>query len=233
MPLRALLTAAAVLAGVAPDTPAQEVTGEVWPEIDAYVRLSLGARLFFQAQPVMTADDRSLSERQLGGHLEAGFMPMARKHLQSSYDADRLRYLRARVGFRRVSSYGTDGTMQREHRLVADFTPRAFLPFNVLLAQRNQLDARWIEGDYSWRFRPRVWLERETRIGAVTTVPYWSVEFFYDARFDAWSRTLYQTGIVIPVTPRIAPEIYYARQIDRQPALKTVNALGTMATLYF
>jgi len=231
MRLRASVLACAFLAGVSAVAAGQDTTtGELWPELDAYVRLSPGARLFFVVMPVVSRDDKSLSETQLGGHLEVGVMPMARRRLRTAYDADRLGYLRARVGYRQVQ---TAGSGRSESRVVADVTPRFFLPWDVLFALRNEFDFRWVHEVYSWRFRPRVWLERETRIGGVTTVPYWSVELFYDARYEGWSRTFYQTGVAIPVSRRVAPEIYYGRQIDRQPAQKTVNALGVLATLYF
>ena len=231
MRLRALLLAGLLFPGAGGVAAGQDTTTrELWPELDTYVRLSPAARLFFVVIPVVSGDDRSLSETQLGGHLEVGIMPMARRQLRAAYDADRLGYLRARIGYRQVLTVGTG---RSEQRLVADVTPRFFLPWDVLFALRNEVDFRWLQGNYSWRFRPRVWLERETRIGSVTTVPYWSVEFFYDSRFGAWSRTFYQTGVAIPVSRRVAPEIYYGRQIDRLPAHKTVNALGILATLYF
>jgi len=230
MRLRALALAGAVLVRAGRVAVGQETTSaELWPELDAYVRLSPAARLFFVAMPVISGDSRSLSETQLGGHLEMGIMPIAPR-LRSTYDADRLRYLRARVGYREV---WTAGSGIGERRLVADVTSRFFLPWNVLFAQRDEFDFRWLRGNYSWRFRPRVWFERETRIGGVTAVPYWSVEYFYDSRYDAWSRKFYQTGIAIPVSRRIAPEIYYGRQVDRSPNQKTVNSLGVLATLYF
>jgi len=229
----ALVLTAAFLAGISRVAAAQQTSVEVWPELDAYVRVSPAARWFVVAQPVISGDDSSLSEAHFGGYFEVGIAPMSPERRNGAFDEDKLRYLRVRVGYRAVWIKGADGENTHERRVVADLTPRFFLPFNVLFMQREAVDFRWIDGAYSWRFRPRVWLERETRIGKVTTIPYWSVEPFYDSRYATWNRTLYQTGIVIPVSRQVAPEIYYGRQIDRQPTQKTTNALGVMATLYY
>jgi hypothetical protein len=91
-------------------------------------------------------------------------------------------------------------------------TPRAFLPFDVLVALRGRVDFRWLEEGYSWRPRVRLWIEREGPVGPVVLIPYVSAETFYDSRYDAWSRTYYQAGIAVPVSRRVVPELYYGRQ---------------------
>ena len=141
-------------------------------------------------------------------------------------------YLRARVGYRRTFTFES-GRDLSEQRVIVEITPRGFLPGGLLVALRNRLDLRWLEGDPSWRYRPRLWLERESRIGPVTVVPYGAAEVFFDSRFDDWIRTRYQAGIAVPATGWLVPEMYYARQIDDQPVLQYTNALGMVVTLYF
>jgi hypothetical protein len=116
---------------------------------------------------------------------------------------------------------------------VAEVTPRAFLPLDVLVALRWRVDFRWLESGYAWRPRVRLWIEREGPIGPVVLIPYLSAEAFYDSRYDAWSRNYYQAGIAVPVTKRVVPEVYYGRQVDQEPTDKTVNALGIVVTFYF
>ena len=231
--IRALLAAGALLAGAARAAQAQETTRELWPEIDAYVRLSSAARLFLVAAPVISGDARTLSEQQLGANIEVGIAPIQRVRRQKAQDADKLRYLRARLGYWRTGTHDSSGRSLSERRLVAEVTPRAFLPLDVLVALRGRVDFRWLEAGYSWRPRLRLWLERETDIGPVVFVPYVSAETFYDSRYDAWSRNYYQAGVAVPVTHWLVPEVYYGRQIDREPSSKTVNALGVLVTFYF
>jgi hypothetical protein len=231
--LRALLAAAALLVAGVRAAPAQETVGEIWPELDAYVRLSSAARLFLAMAPVISGDAKSLSEQQTGANIEVGIAPLHPGRRYKAQDADKLRYLRIRLGYWRTGTHDSSGSALSERRLVAEVTPRAFLPFDVLLALRGRVDFRWLEAGYSWRPRLRLWLERESPIGPVVLIPYVSAETFYDSRYDAWSRTYYQTGIAVPVSKRVVPEVYYGRQIDREPSDKIVNALGVVVTLYF
>jgi hypothetical protein len=215
------------------EASAQQTTRELWPELDAYVHLTSSTRLFFLFAPVRSEDAESFSEAQLGAHIEAGLAPMSRKRRIPADDPDKLRYLRFRFGYRQAFTQDTVGRDLSERRVIAELTPRFFLPWNVLVALRNRLDFRWLEGDYSWRYRPRLWIERESVIAHVTFVPYLSAEVFYDSRYDSWARTRYQAGLAVPATRWLVPEAYYSRQTDRQPASKRTDALGLLATLYF
>jgi hypothetical protein len=144
-----------------------------------------------------------------------------------------MKYLRFRVGYRQSYTHDDDGSSISERRIIAELTARFFLPGDVLLMLRNRADFRWLEGDFSWRYRPRLWAERTTDLGPVTVVPYASGEVFWDSRYDEWSRTRLTAGVAVPATNWLVPEVYYAHQIDRQPSQKYVNALGLVATLYF
>ena len=232
--VRVVLVACALLAGVAGAGRAQETDDQFWPEIDTYVRLNHHARLFFLLAPVKEAGAESFDDTQIGAHFEFGVAPHARKHLVEAYDADQLRYLRASVGYRETFELGGDDDTVSERRVVTDLTPRFFLPWELLVAQRNRVDYRWIEGqEYSWRYRPRVWVERQSKIGSVKLVPHAAVELYYDSRYDSWERTEYRAGLSVPVALWFVPQAYYTRQVDREPTKKYTNALGVIATLYF
>jgi hypothetical protein len=228
-----LLAAGALLIGPSRTVQAQTTTSEFWPELDAYVRLSSAVRLFFMAAPIISQDTRSLSEQQLGANVEVGVAPLAPARRARAQDADKLSYLRLRLGYYRIGTHDSSGSSLAERRLVAEVTPRVFLPLDVLLALRGRMDFRWLEDGYSWRPRVRLWIEREGPVGPVTLIPYISAETFYDSRYDSWSRTYYQSGIAVPISKRVVPEIYYGRQIDQEPSDKTVNALGMVVTLYY
>lgn len=228
------LAVAVVLSAVlAPVAAAQTTTTEFWPEIDAYVRLNAATRLFFLAAPVVSRDDRTLSESQLGAHVEIGLAPIGRAKIRNLHDPDKMKYLRVRVGYRQSWTNDEAGADLSERRIIAEASIRAFLPGDLLLTLRNRGDLRWLEGEYSWRYRPRLLVERETDLGPVSVVPYASAEVFWDSRYDAWSRARYQIGLAVPVTKWLAPEVYYALQTDWQPTWKDVHAVGLVTTLYF
>jgi hypothetical protein len=55
----------------------------------------------------------------------------------------------------------------------------------LLLIDRNRLDLRWVDGNFSWRCRNRLTLERHFKMGGNRALtPYASGELFYDSRFD-------------------------------------------------
>lgn len=99
---------------------------------------------------------------------------------------------------------------------------------------RNRLELRWIDGDFSWRDRLRLWIEREFHIGRVTLVPYGSAEPFWDSRYDAFTRVRYQLGTVVPITRWFALEVNYTRDRDDVDEIESItNALNVIVTLYF
>lgn len=78
--------------------PAQETSREIWPEVDAYVRLTSATRLYFSFRPVISADDGSFSESKLAANVDIAFAPMRRIDLVKTPDRDKYHHLRARLG---------------------------------------------------------------------------------------------------------------------------------------
>jgi hypothetical protein len=145
-----------------------------------------------------------------------------------------MKYLRFRTGVRYLESPGSPDS--DEWRIVGDLTPRAVLPLDVHVDFRNEIDLRWIDGAFSWRYRPRLWLERDFNIGQrhLALVPFGSVEFYWDSRSDDWVRTLYKLGTSVAVKPWFAPQVYWGHEIDDGSSGKTViDALGMTLKFYF
>ena len=59
---------------------------------------------------------------------------------------------------------------------------------DVLLSDRNRIDLRDIAGEFSWRYRNRLSVEKEFSIGRVRVNPYTRFEVYYDSRYDLRSR---------------------------------------------
>jgi len=235
----ALGLAPALTARAAAQDP--ETSDQLWPEGNVYVRLSDASRLYFLLATVRergteTGGLSKISDIQVGTHIEFGLVPFGRRaKLQARYDAHRLSYLRLRFGLRYQTRLDDDEPPRYEEwRGIVEVTPRASLPGGLLGAQRNRVDLRWINGDFSWRYRPRLWLEREFRVGSqLALVPYGSAEVYWDSRYDDWVRTKYQLGTSVVLTPRVAPEVYVAFQRDELPTPSYAQALGLVLVLYF
>lgn len=231
--LRILVTACLALVAAPSFGQTSTTNDDFWPEVDVYVKLSPDYRLFFLVAPVREAGAHEFDNVQVGANIDIGLLPYLREaKLRKNYDKDRLRFLRLRFGLRFLTSLEDDD--HQEWRVIGELTPRVSLPWEMSAAFRNRLDLRWINDVYSWRYRPRIWLEREFHVASrFSLVPHVSAEIYYDSRYDTWERTQYQLGTVATITTRLAVEVYYARQRDTEPSLTYTNALGTMAILYF
>jgi len=63
-------------------------------------------------------------------------------------------------------------------------------------------------------------------VGGVTLVPYAQAEVFYDTRFGAWNRQLYQAGVELEITKHWRIEPYYAREEDQRSSTAHVDRVG-------
>jgi hypothetical protein len=229
-----LLAPFIVLTGFNEGVKAQETSYQFWPEVDAYVKLSPSVRLFFELAPVWYKDNESFTESTLGAFVEAGVFPiMRKKSIRKLFDENKLRYARIRIGYERGLTREGSNFDISEQRIVTDLTARYFVPLDVLIALRNRFDIRWLDGENSWRYRARLWMERDSYIGKFNFVPYAMAEVYYDSRYKSWCRTRYQFGSAFPITSWLAPEIYYLYEITWKSKKSYLNALGLVVTLYF
>ena len=210
---------------------------QLWPELDVYYGLSPSARLFFLVAPVREVSDgqrSDITDTQFGANIDVGLYPILRGQEQPArYDNHRMTFLRMRAGVRYLNF--DDNDAKDEWRVVAELTPRARLPRELHLAFRNRFDLRWVDDAYSWRYRPRLWLEREFKAREeMALVPYVSAEIFWDSRSDSWNRTQYQVGTAIALKPWLAPKVYWAHQLDDGSGGETItDALGIDVAFFF
>src|SRR6476620_6267751 len=171
---------------------AQEPTTrkEFWPEIDVYITVKPRVRLYLTGTVSKSVEDGELRnaqgyEGQIGVHVD--YIP--NKHVI------------LRTGYRYGTSVGSNSEPFKEHRLLTEQTLRQLLPGDLLLSDRNREDFRFVNGDFSFRYRNRVTLEREVQLFKVpflmgrTITPYISGEIFYDTRYGVWNRNRLAVGV--------------------------------------
>ena len=76
------------------------------------------------------------------------------------------------------------------------------------------------------------WLHGEVVV-RVTLVPYAQAEVFYDTRFGALNRQLYQAGVEIEITKHWRIEPYYAREEDPRSSTAHVDRVGLELKTYW
>jgi Protein of unknown function (DUF2490) len=228
----ALVATLMVLASAVPARARDDSTrDEFWPEVDAYVGLGEGSRLFFLASVTRNREDDVL-EGMVGGHVDFVLKPILRASLHDSPDVFKRRYLAFRAGYRYAWDLQDNGSY-REHRGVLEVTARTPSLRGFVFMNRNRLDLREVEGEGSWRYRNRTRVERDLALGARAATPYVMAEFFYDSRYHAWSRQRYFAGIEWPLGKMPILDTYYCRQNDSHSSVAHVNAFGLAINLFF
>ena len=204
---------------------------EFWPEANVFVSLSPRSRLFFDV-PYANGKQSDHAVLELAAYLDVSLKPI-RKTLQTE-DWQRSRYFWTRIGYDRVfhDLLGADRTVAENRGIVSAYG-KALLPAGVVGEGRVRADLRWIGGDYSTRYRLRGEITREFSVLGHPVVPFFNVEWFYDTRYDAWARLLYQLGPEVTMSPHFRFEIYVARQVDTLPSHSTLDALGLNLKWYY
>ena len=225
--------AVALVLGLATVSPAQDESNtqrQAWPDVQVFVPTSPKTRLFFIASRSQERESRSQLDAQFGAHVDY----LANEHVSF------------RVGYRYSTSLIPEDDF-REHRIVAEQTLKTVLPGKVVASDRNRQDFRFIRGEYSFRYRNRLTLEREVAAGEYRFTPYLQGEAYFDSRFLTWNRHRYGAGVVLPLAkPAVATDppptsilhhlsldVYYMRQNDSRSSPHHVNAAGLSLVVSF
>ena len=207
---------------------ASDTRTELWPEVDVYVPLNEKVRLYFLFTITRAEETKENTEGQFGAHVD--------------YTVNKRLVLRA--GYRYGFSL-TETDPFREHRPIAEQTYREQLPLKILLSDRNREEFRIVNGDFSFRYRNRLMLEREFVIPGRSITPYGAVEVYHDSRFNAWNRNRLTGGVQVQlkkalpllrlVTPRkqVIIDVYYTRQNDSRSQPRHLHAIGTALAIHF
>jgi len=84
-----------------------------------------------------------------------------------------------------------------------------------------------------WQRGWRLEATRELVVLDHAVVPYLNVEWFYDTRYDGWTRTLYQGGTEVTLNRHLRFELNLSQQTDTLPSRSRLNAFGVVAKGYF
>jgi len=145
-------------------------------------------------------------------------------------DESKSRPLTIRIGYNRLPN----GDKPPENRGVLDATPRFPLRAGFLIADRNRAELRWINGDFSWRYRNRLMVERTIAIHHYHFTPYVRGEAYYVSTAGKWSRTTEDGGFIFPIRRWAEIEAYYEHMNDTSKAPnQQTHGIGLILSLYF
>jgi hypothetical protein len=191
-----------------------------------YWRLNPDLRLEFVTS--RTKDTSSYNSATVGPTLHVFLKPLPSIRQTTRDDSNRNR-LTGGVGYRSISA--TD--KPDENRIQLDLAPRFQLPGRMLLDDRDRIDLRFISGNFTWRYRNRLTLQRTFKIHAFPVTPYARGEVYYDISSNMWNRTTYSLGGTIGLTKRTEIRPYYERENNTGSSPNHVNGLGLTLRVYF
>ncbi len=205
-------------------------TKQLWPEIDVYVKINERVRLYFSAAG--TKENGESTDADFGASIDFHVQPLlSLKNKQGDHrDESKSKLMLLRAGYHYLPS--REGPA--ESRIVLDAIPRVPLKAGVVATARNRVELRFIDSDFSWRFRNRLGIERNVAIRTYEITPYARAEFYYDGTYHKWSRTALTAGCVFPIRKRSEIEAYYEHQNRTETSPnRQVKAIGVQLNLYF
>jgi len=205
---------------------AQETPQEFWPEAQFYANLGDRFRLRAIGTRTKARESDRFTEGTFEFDIDVGLKAILRRKLAANPNTERGRYLTLRVGYIHVAALNDEQNPSNEHRAIVELSSRYPLPGGFLLTDRNRGEARWINGDYSLRYRNRVRFERDFAIRSFRFTPYITGEIYYDTRYRIWNRNEYSFGYEVPVRRHAIIEFYFMRQNTSRSSNPHVNGFG-------
>ncbi|HWJ17713.1 MAG TPA: DUF2490 domain-containing protein [Geobacterales bacterium] len=206
-------------------------TAQVLPEVDTYFKLSSELRVSFQAKETREAGDPIHAE--IGPSLDFYLKPLIRLKKATEFDLDdsKSRPLVFSVGYRYLPQANNAPATNRMEPVVTLNFP---LKGRFLLSDRNRADLDWRNGNFTWRYRNRIQIEKTLTLRSYHPSPYASAEFFYQSQFGKWSDTAIYAGCIFPIGKRLEVNPYYEHQNNTgNSPNQQLNQLGLMLNLYF
>ena len=211
--------------------PAIAQTNQFLPEVDLYYKLNPDLRISFQAKETREAGDPVQAE--IGPSLDFYFKPLFRLKGATEFDLDdsKSRLWVFSLGYRYLPQANNAPATNRLEPVVTLNFP---LKGRFLLSDRNRGDLDWKSGNFSWRYRNLVQVERTLRIRSYHPAPYVSAEFFYESQYGKWSDTAIYAGCLFPIGRHFEFDPYYEHQNNTGPSPnQQLNQLGLILNIFF
>jgi hypothetical protein len=210
-----------------------QTSNQLWPEIDVYIDVKPKIRLFFLGTTSKGIEDGELIGSKA---FEAQFA--------ANIDYLPSNHMVFRTGYLFGTSLGDTDSPYKEHRLLTEQTFRKLLKPKLLISDRSREDFRFVNGDFSFRYRNRLKVEREFQIRKRSFIPYASGEIFYDTQYSIWNRNRLTAGVQMSLRRgsllkrlvserQVMLDLSFTRQNDSRSSRPHVHGMGVTMTFYF
>jgi hypothetical protein len=120
----------------------------------------------------------------------------------------------------------------REQKIMVDGTYRYSLPAKVLMTDRSRFEFRWLENDFHWRYRNRLFLERPLKIEKLRFTPFGGAEAVWDQRYTKWTIFKFTGGVQFRLIRRSTLDVFYERQHCVTCSNPNTNIFGLTLNIY-
>jgi len=203
-----------LVACVAASAGAQQATSELWPELDVYWTPAVHQRTMLE---LSGSSEREAAKKEATIGLYQDYLQLPRGYLRAGY-----RF-----------TFSTRDASYRESRIVTEVTARVAGATSWRLVERTRAELRWVNGDYNWRLRERLHLQRFFASPMrFDPRPYGTFEAYYYSQYNSIARLAGRVGVEFRVWKASDIDVYVARQENSRGEPPRVNALGITVKLY-
>src|SRR5262249_2959687 len=210
--------------------PARAQDLQFLPEIDAHLKLNSTLQTYLQAKDDREGGDSDQST--FGPSIQLVLKPLVTLQRVTLFDLDetKSRPLVLESGYRLITKPNTPST----NRALEAVTLHLPLVAGIHLADRNRADLNWQNGNFTWRYRNKLTLERTFSISGYHFIPYAAAEPFYESKYKKWSTTDLYAGSLFPVGKHVQFNAYYEHENDtgKKPN-RQKSYVGLTLDLYF
>jgi hypothetical protein len=200
------------------------------PEIDVHLTFNSHVRAYVQAK-----DDREGGDPEqftFGPSVQIFHKPWLKLKDVTAFDFDdvKSRPFVFESGYRSI----TAPDKPPENRAIEALTFHLPPGRRLVLFDRNRVDLDWQSGQFTWRYRNKLTLQRTFRVSRYHFHPYLAAEPFYESQYGKWSATDLFVGSLWPVGKHVQFDTYYEHENDtsKQPN-RQKNYVGLVLHLYF
>ena len=200
------------------------------PEVDAYWKLNSVFQMYVEAKDDQDGGDSA--QAGIGPSAQLYLKPLVKLKKMRAFDLDdaKTRFIVLEAGYRYIGEPDTPTT----NRMIVSATFNFPMKAGFSISDRNRADLDWRNGNFAWRYRNELTLERTVTIHSFHNIPYVAVEPFYTSQFSKWSTTALYAGSLFPVGKHVELNAYYEHENNTGgPANHPENAVGLAVYLFF
>jgi len=205
-------------------------SAEFLPEIDTNVTVSSHLRAYLQAKD--DRDEGTPDQFSIGPSVQLYLKQILRLKQVTEFDLDdsKPRALVLEAGYRHLTAPNEPSTNRVETVLTTHFPLKA----GLIMSDRNRADLDWKNGEFNWRYRNKLTLERTFAIRSYHFIPYVAAEPYYVGQYSKWSTTDLYAGAVFPISKHLQFNSYYEHENNTGKAPNQPrNDIGLALEIYF